>query len=100
MVYYDKEKIRSALIKTVYENNDYVCCRQIGYSDDGTNFAVDKLPENGNTNWVTLTIRRNEPGLYSDMPIIGKIRINRLEFADKLETVTWIVYNMFNLNNY
>lgn len=100
MVYYDKEKIRAALIKTVYENNDYVCCRQIGYSDDGTNFAVDKLPENGNTNWVTLTIRRNEPGLYSDMPIIGKIRINRLEFADKLETITWIVYNMFNLNNY
>ena len=51
MVYYDKEKIRAALIKTVYENNDYDCCRKIGYSD-------------------------------------------------KLETITWIVYNMFNLNNY
>ena len=30
MVYYDKEKIRAALIKTVYENNDYDCCRQSG----------------------------------------------------------------------
>lgn len=100
MVYYDKEKIRAALIKTVYENNDYDCCRKIGYSDDGICFAVDKLPENGNSNWITLTIRRDEPGLYSDMPIIGKVRINRLEFADKLETVTWIVYNILTLNNY
>nr|DAU60307.1 MAG TPA: hypothetical protein [Caudoviricetes sp.] len=66
----------------------------------GICFAVDKLPENGNSNWITLTIRRDEPGLYSDMPIIGKVRINRLEFADKLETVTWIVYNILTLNNY
>lgn len=100
MVCYDTEDIRAALIKTVYENNDDVCCRKIGCSDDGICFAVDKLPENGNSNWITLTIRRDEPGLYSDMPIIGKVRINRLEFADKLETVTWVVYNILDLNNY
>lgn len=100
MIYYDKADIRAVLIKTLYDLDDFNCYREFGHSEDSVRFGIDRISDDQkDNNLVTIVIRKTEPGLASQMPIIGQFVFNRYDFADRLETIVYVVDNICSLNN-
>lgn len=100
MIYYDKADIRAVLIKTLYDLDNFNCYREFGRSEDAVRFGIDRLPfDQEDDNEVKIVIRKTEPGLASQMPIIGQFVFNRNDFADRLETIVYVVDNIRSLNN-